>query len=143
MQPCRFCGRIIPVAKPYDPTEDWICSECDKEWFHVRRINEEDLQKAIQSSLDQHIRIEKAGGQKRMSVKNGVWHDAMMDPPGAEHVNKTVLVVKELKSGTRILGFGFFDCFCVGSMIWGGTWRTVSKPGKVLYWMPLPAMPEE
>lgn len=52
MQPCRFCGRIIPVAKPYDPTEDWICSECDKEWFHARRINEEDLQKAIQSSLD-------------------------------------------------------------------------------------------
>jgi len=52
MQPCRICFRIIPVAKPYDPTEDWICSECDKRWFHARRINEEDLQKAIQSSLD-------------------------------------------------------------------------------------------
>ncbi len=53
MQPCRFCFRIIPVAKPYDPTEDWICSECAKEFGgHARRINEEDLQKAIQSSLD-------------------------------------------------------------------------------------------
>ena len=53
MQPCRFCFRIIPVAKPYDPTEDWICSECAKEFgCHARRINEEDLQKAIQSSLD-------------------------------------------------------------------------------------------
>ena len=53
MQPCRFCGRIIPVAKPYDPTEDWICSECAKEFSgHASRINEEDLQKAIQSSLD-------------------------------------------------------------------------------------------
>lgn len=53
MQPCRFCGKIIPVAKTYDPTEDWICSECAKEFGgHARRINEEDLQKAIQSSLD-------------------------------------------------------------------------------------------
>lgn len=53
MQPCRFCFRIIPVAKPYDPTEDWICSECAKEFDgHARRINEEDIQKAIQSSLD-------------------------------------------------------------------------------------------
>lgn len=53
MQPCRFCFRIIPVAKPYDPTEDWICSECAKEFGgHASRINEEDLQKAIQSSLD-------------------------------------------------------------------------------------------
>lgn len=53
MQPCRFCFRIIPVAKPYDPTEDWICSECTKEVGDLaRRINKEDLQKAIQSSLD-------------------------------------------------------------------------------------------
>lgn len=53
MQPCRLCGEIIPVAKPYDPTEDWICSECAKEFGgHASRINEEDLQKAMQSSLD-------------------------------------------------------------------------------------------
>ena len=53
MQPCRFCFRIIPVAKPYDPTEDWICSECAKEFGgHACRVNEEDLQKAIQSSID-------------------------------------------------------------------------------------------
>lgn len=53
MQPCRLCGKIIPVAKPYDPTEDWICSECAKEFgTHACRINEEDLKKAMQSSLD-------------------------------------------------------------------------------------------
>ena len=62
MQSCRFCGRIIPVAKPYDPTEDWICSECAKEFGgHARRINEEDLQKAIQSSLDTY-RGQDSGG---------------------------------------------------------------------------------
>lgn len=53
MQPCRLCRKIIPTEKPYDPTEDWICSECAKEFGgHASRINEEDLQKAIQSSLD-------------------------------------------------------------------------------------------
>ena len=27
-----------------------------------------------------------------MSLKNGVWHDAVLDPPGAEHINKHVLI---------------------------------------------------
>lgn len=62
MQPCRFCFRIIPVAKPYDPTEDWICSKCAKEFCdHVGRINEEDLQKAIQSSMDDGVVVLNGG----------------------------------------------------------------------------------
>lgn len=62
MQPCRFCFRIIPVAKPYDPTEDWICSECAKEFCgHASRINVEDLQKAIQSSIDDGVVVLKGG----------------------------------------------------------------------------------
>ena len=68
MQPCRLCFKIIPVAKPYDPTEDWICSECAKEFGgHARRINEEDLQKAIQSSLDAY-RGQDSGG---VCIKGG------------------------------------------------------------------------
>lgn len=56
MQPCRFCLRIIPVAKPYDQTEDWICSECAKEFGgHARRINEEDLQKRYKAALERII----------------------------------------------------------------------------------------
>ena len=56
------------MAKPYDPTEDWICSECAKEFGgHVRRINEEDLQKAIQSSLDAY-RGQDSGG---VCIKGG------------------------------------------------------------------------
>lgn len=67
MQPCRFCGRIIPVAKPYDPTEDWICSECAKEFGgHASRINEEDLQKAIQSSIDDGVVVLK--GEKHVCL---------------------------------------------------------------------------
>jgi len=82
MQPCRFCFRIIPVAKPYDPTEDWICRECAKEFGgHARRINEEDLQKAIQSSLDAYRRQDPGGvcikgGQEALDQRGNESADA-------------------------------------------------------------------
>jgi hypothetical protein len=82
MQPCRLCGNIIPVAKPYDPTEDWICSECAKEFGgHARRINEEDLQKAIQSSLDAYRGQDPGGvfqeeGQKALDQRDNESADA-------------------------------------------------------------------
>lgn len=50
MQPCRLCGRIIPV--PYDPSAIWFCNDCREEWINACRFDKEDLQKAIQSSLD-------------------------------------------------------------------------------------------
>lgn len=87
MQPCRFCGRIIPVAKPYDPTEDWICSECAKEFgCHASRINEEDLQKAIQSSLDAYRGQDPGGvfreeGQKALDQRDN-------EPADAGHANR-------------------------------------------------------
>jgi len=78
MQPCRFCFRIIPVEKPYDPTEDWICSECAKEFDgHASRINKEDLQKAIQSSLDAY-RGQDPGGFFRKEGQKA------LDQPGNE-----------------------------------------------------------
>ena len=50
MQICVLCFNIIPTGKPYDHTKGWICSECAKEFgCHARRINEEDIQKALQS----------------------------------------------------------------------------------------------
>lgn len=73
-----------------------------------------------------------------MSVKNGVWHDAEIDPPGADHINKTVLIVKELKSGERTITFGSY----MASERWGDKWTTNNGRGKVVYWMPLPKIPE-
>lgn len=85
MQPCRFCGSIIPVAKPYDPTEDWICSECAKEFGgHDIRINEENLQKAIQSSLDAYCGQDPCGvcikgGQEALDQRGNESADAGHD----------------------------------------------------------------
>ena len=62
-----------------------------------------------------------------MSIKNGVWHDAKMDPPGADYVNKPVLAV-------RIIGTGKAP-----SCTWDGKWN---KRGVIL-WMPLPKIPGE
>ena len=68
MQICRLCFNIIPTGKPYDHTEDWICSECAKEFCgHASRISKEDLQKAIQSSLDAY-RGQDTGG---VCIKDG------------------------------------------------------------------------
>ena len=79
-----------------------------------------------------------------MSVKNGVWHDAMMDPPGAEHVNNTVLVVREIGEGKRAyrkIDFAIYNSFVMKapSCTWAGKWN---KRG-VIFWMPMPDLPGE
>lgn len=78
-----------------------------------------------------------------MSVKNGVWHDANQDPPGAEHVNKVVLVVRQIGEGKRAerkIDFGIFNASVMRapSCTWEGKWN---KRG-VIYWMPLPDLPD-
>ena len=73
-----------------------------------------------------------------------VWHDAVLDPPGTEHINKTVLAVREIGEGKK--AYRKYD-FCIynasvmraPSCIWEGKWN---KRG-VVYWMPLPKMPGE
>lgn len=79
-----------------------------------------------------------------MSITNGVWHDAELDPPMADQMNKTVLIVKENKNGSRVITFGSFNgtVLHVGSMKWDGQWNTNNGKGTVLYWMPLPKIPE-
>lgn len=80
-----------------------------------------------------------------MSIKNGVWHDAKMDPPGTEHVNTKVLIVKESKAGDRSISFGKYmsNMYMPISKRWFGTWTTSNGKGTVLYWMPLPKIPGE
>ena len=73
-----------------------------------------------------------------MSIVNGVWHDAKQDPPARAHVNKTVLIVKANKNGDRSIAFGaYMNC---GSLY---SWTTNNGKGEVLYWMPLPKIPED
>jgi hypothetical protein len=77
-----------------------------------------------------------------MSIKNGVWHDAKLDPPSYEHSNKTVLIVKAQKSGQRVITFGAYN-ISFEKPRWEGTWSTNNGKGTVLYWMPLPKIPED
>ena len=67
-----------------------------------------------------------------MSVKNGVWHDAQLDPPKD---GKQVLCVKENRKGDRSL--------CFGSLHRGAGWVTGGGCNNVIYWMPLPEIPEK
>lgn len=80
-----------------------------------------------------------------MSLKNGVWHDAELDPPGAAEGWQHVLIVKENKSGERVITFGAFLQMEYDPVThkYSGVWTTNNGKGKVLYWMPLPEMPEK
>ena len=70
-----------------------------------------------------------------MSINNGVWHDAVLDPPGDHMDGVKVLVVKgsaehmEIDTGRH----------------WNSTpeWTLTCTIQPVLYWMPLPKMPGE
>ena len=75
-----------------------------------------------------------------MSMKNGVWHDAKQDPPRADQMNETVLIVKQNKNGERVITFGSYNGTVLHpiSNVWEGTWSTNNGKGEVLYWMPLP-----
>ena len=79
-----------------------------------------------------------------MSLINGVWHDASLDPPGTENINKAVLVVRRIGEGKRAyekIDFAIFNSYVMmaPSCKWQGTWN---KSG-VIYWMPLPDIPEK
>jgi len=78
-----------------------------------------------------------------VSVVNGVWHDARLDPPGADYINKTVLTVREIGQGKgayRKIDFSIYNAFVMHapSCTWEGKWN---KRGVIL-WMPLPKIPE-
>lgn len=73
-----------------------------------------------------------------MSLVNGIWHDPELDPPRGELENKTVLIVKENKVKERTINFGAYMVYSDGH----GEWTTNNGKGKVLWWMPLPKIPE-
>ena len=72
MQICRFCGKLIPTEKPYDPGELWICKECEDkhekertdmtgreliEW--IKKNHAEDLQVHIRKTGGEDIEADK------------------------------------------------------------------------------------
>ena len=79
-----------------------------------------------------------------MSIKNGVWHDARMNPP---EDSQTVLAIKQLKDGTR----DYCLAYCMrnykwknpatGVIIYEDRW-VCGGNNNIIYWMPLPGMPE-
>ena len=74
-----------------------------------------------------------------MSLVNGVWHDAKLDPPGKSLHCETVLIVKRKASGTKEITFGKYMPEYAGIQT---RWSTPNGKGEVLFWMPLPKIPE-
>ena len=80
-----------------------------------------------------------------MSLINGVWHDAKLDlPPERERV----LAVKELKNGRREICLAFcyrdktqYDYYANKPIV-KDYWVTGGGNNNVIYWMPLPKIPE-
>ena len=79
-----------------------------------------------------------------MSTVNGVWHDAKIDPPGTNEINKPVLVVREFIQSKnykyRKIDFAIYSASVMRapSCTWEGKWN---KSGVIL-WIPLPEVPE-
>ena len=72
MQICRFCGKLIPTEKPYDPGELWICKKCEDkhkkertdmtgreliEW--IKKNHAEDLQVHIRNTGQAEVLVDK------------------------------------------------------------------------------------
>ena len=71
-----------------------------------------------------------------MSLINGVWHDAKLDPPQQHEswIWIRCLIVKQLSSGEKKIDFANYH--------YGVGWVTSNGKGEVLYWAPLPKIPE-
>ena len=79
-----------------------------------------------------------------MSIKNGVWHDGITDPPGAEHINKSVLAIRVILSSGKAhyrYDFAIYNAHVMKapSCTWDGKWNKKN----VIYWMPLPDAPSD
>lgn len=73
-----------------------------------------------------------------MSIRNGVWHNPVFDlPPAGERV----LCVKLPKNGNKDLCFGAW--YPPSDLYPEGHWTTSGSCNNVIYWMPLPGIPEE
>lgn len=75
-----------------------------------------------------------------MSVINGVWHDAVLDPPGVGQINRTVLTVRKIGQGKnehKEIDISIFNA--TTDRIEEGKWN---KRG-VIFWMNLPKIPED
>ena len=79
------------------------------------------------------------------ALVKSMWHDAVLDPPPAKYMNRTVLIVKRRKDGNETITFGSFNGTVLHpkDMKWEGTWSTNNGKGDVIFWMPLPEIPKE
>lgn len=75
-----------------------------------------------------------------MSINNGVWHDAVLDPPPA---GEQVLCVKQNQAGRRTLCFGSYWPERKHDERFDDRWVTGGSCKNILFWMPLPKIPEE
>ena len=74
-----------------------------------------------------------------MSFVNGVWHDALLDPPPN---GEQVLCVKENQKGFRSLCFGSFWRERFHDDNYDDRWVTSGGCRNIIFWMPLPKIPE-
>lgn len=74
-----------------------------------------------------------------MSLKNGVWHDALLDPPKESEL---VLCVKENQKGHRNLCFGSYWPERYHDDRYDDRWVTSGGCRNIIWWMPLPKVPE-
>lgn len=72
-----------------------------------------------------------------MSTKNGVWHDAKLDPPPD---GQRVLAVKQNKAGNRDYCFG--SRWESHKQYGNDGWITGGGCNNIIYWMPLPKIPD-
>ncbi len=78
---------------------------------------------------------------KIISFKNGVWRDALLDPPGKELYGITLLVVKQTDAGNRYIDFDeVIPVWPSGKLCWNGC---INTRDIVYYWAPLPKIPED
>lgn len=73
-----------------------------------------------------------------MSIQNGVWHDALLDPPPNGEI---VLCVKQNQKGDRNLCFGSYWRERFHDDNYDDRWVTSGGCRKIIFWMPLPKIP--
>lgn len=71
-----------------------------------------------------------------MSFMNGVWHNAKIDTPPD---GLRVLCIKQTKNGNRDYCFGAY----YEDRQHGTGWVTSGSCDNVIYWMPLPKIPDK
>ena len=95
MQICRFCGKLIPTEKTYDPGELWICKECEDKHKRERidvtgRELIEWIQKNHAEDLIVHIR--NTGGNEVESSEPDLKCSVVYEKDGQERLDRYIMI---------------------------------------------------